>query len=355
MKTEETNAVGAASDETNESKIEEPSTDDKLTEEIKEATPEPDSAAKPKKEKVKKKWSFRSISFGKKDKQKPSKKDKKNEENKAVAEGVEVAEEGAENKPVEENAEKSVIEAVESEALEPVIETAVAEAKEEEVKVEKKVELEAAPVSEPVEAVVEAVKAKTPEPELKPEPVVASPQEEIKVEEPIVEEVKAVEETVTVVEETPTPVEEKPEEVTEPIVEEPPAVPTTSPPSQFSVFAETMNTQTVEENLPVAAAAEVVEPEVEAVNGQPEEDDVKPVAEIMVEKVLEEAVEKVESEIAEGVEEELPPPPAEQPAEIKQASEIVVEVTQNGVGEHADELVETVKVAFRYSKYFIYE
>lgn len=34
-----------------------------------------DSNKKPKKEKVKKKWSFRSISFSKKDKQKPAKKD----------------------------------------------------------------------------------------------------------------------------------------------------------------------------------------------------------------------------------------------------------------------------------------
>lgn len=36
-----------------------------------------DSGKKPKKEKVKKKWSFRSISFSKKDKQKPIKKDDK--------------------------------------------------------------------------------------------------------------------------------------------------------------------------------------------------------------------------------------------------------------------------------------
>ena len=41
-----------------------------------------DSQKKPKKEKVKKKWSFRSISFSKKDKQKPSKKDKKDDEKK---------------------------------------------------------------------------------------------------------------------------------------------------------------------------------------------------------------------------------------------------------------------------------
>ena len=44
-----------------------------------------DSQKKPKKEKVKKKWSFRSISFSKKDKQKPSKKDKKDEEKKDEA------------------------------------------------------------------------------------------------------------------------------------------------------------------------------------------------------------------------------------------------------------------------------
>lgn len=39
-----------------------------------------DSAKKSKKEKVKKKWSFRSISFGKKDKQKPSKSEETTEE-----------------------------------------------------------------------------------------------------------------------------------------------------------------------------------------------------------------------------------------------------------------------------------
>lgn len=44
-----------------------------------------DSQKKPKKEKVKKKWSFRSISFSKKDKQKPSKKDKKDEDKKDEA------------------------------------------------------------------------------------------------------------------------------------------------------------------------------------------------------------------------------------------------------------------------------
>lgn len=44
-----------------------------------------DSNKKPKKEKVKKKWSFRSISFSKKDKQKPSKKENKDKDA-AVAE-----------------------------------------------------------------------------------------------------------------------------------------------------------------------------------------------------------------------------------------------------------------------------
>lgn len=39
------------------------------------ANAEDDSAKKPKKDKVKKRWSFRSFSFSKKDKQKPAKKD----------------------------------------------------------------------------------------------------------------------------------------------------------------------------------------------------------------------------------------------------------------------------------------
>jgi hypothetical protein len=54
---------------------------------------------KPKKEKVKKKWSFRSISFGKKDKTKPSKKekkDKKEDENKTVTEEKSLEEAAAE-------------------------------------------------------------------------------------------------------------------------------------------------------------------------------------------------------------------------------------------------------------------
>ncbi|XP_055385983.1 A-kinase anchor protein 200 [Condylostylus longicornis] len=46
-------------------------------------TPE-NSSKKPKKEKVKKKWSFRSISFGRKDKQKPSKKEEANANTSAV-------------------------------------------------------------------------------------------------------------------------------------------------------------------------------------------------------------------------------------------------------------------------------
>ncbi|CAO1333042.1 unnamed protein product [Diamesa serratosioi] len=54
--------------------------DSKVTEEV-----AADSNKKPKKEKVKKKWSFRSISFSKKDKQKPSKKDNKDKDA-AVAE-----------------------------------------------------------------------------------------------------------------------------------------------------------------------------------------------------------------------------------------------------------------------------
>lgn len=53
--------------------------DSKVTEEV-----AADSNKKPKKEKVKKKWSFRSISFSKKDKQKPSKKEKDNKDKDAT-------------------------------------------------------------------------------------------------------------------------------------------------------------------------------------------------------------------------------------------------------------------------------
>lgn len=337
---------------TGEINAEAPSSEDKATEEIKEATPEPGSAAKPKKEKVKKRWSFRTLSFGKKDKQKPSKKDRKNEENKAVADSNEdkLGDE-AESKPVEavdEKPQESNAETFESKPLETVVETVV--------KLVENIELETAPVSEPVQAVLETFTEKTPEPII----VVAQPQE-TKVEEPVaVEEIPA-----------PTPVEEPsklivevipdlapeekpvdtPEIIAQPIVEEPPAIPASPPPSQFSVFAESMNTNTVEENLPVPA--EVVEVEVEKENGEEMEIDVEPVTE-MVEKVLEQAVDRVQSEINEKAEdEELPPPPAEEdvetePAtevvETQPASEIVVDVTQNGVGEHVDEPVETVKV-----------
>ncbi|CRK97315.1 CLUMA_CG010709, isoform A [Clunio marinus] len=311
--------------------------DKQQTEETKDATPEPESATKPKKEKVKKKWSFRSLSFGRKDKQKPSKKDKKNEENKAVAEGTndEVkSSEIAEEKPKEPET------TVETKSLEPVIETVIAEVKEE-VKVE-------ASVPEPVPAVVELVKEKT------PEPVIVAPIVETKVEEmpatpTTTPEEKIEEETTTL----PTPkVDESP--VVE--IEEPPAIPSTPPPSQCSVFAETTMTSTqqviVEESLPepIAAAAvveevkeeemkasntEVVEMEIEIENVK--EIDVEPVAE-MIEKVLEQAVDHIEAEINERAEEDLPPPPSPQSVETPPASEIVVDdevVTQNGVvGDH---------------------
>lgn len=313
--------------EVDESKTESPAAE--ATEEIKEATPEPDSAAKPKKEKVKKKWSFRSISFGKKDKQKPSKKDKKNEDNKAVAEGGEEKVEG-EEKPAD------VLEALTAEVakpLEAVVETIkeVAEEVKEEIKVVKE-EIAAALAPEPVPAVAEPVKT--------PEPVVSPPQPEEKVENPVaavVEEVKTiVEETkpIVVEEVTPPAVEELPVEV--PVVEEAPAIPATPPPSQFSVFAESM-TETPE-TLP-APVVEAVEETLEA--------DVAPVASEMVEQVLEKAVDHVEAEIAERVDdEELPPPPADDLIESSPAvAEVVVEVKTNGVGDHHEEPVETAKVS----------
>lgn len=51
-----------------------------------------ESIKKSKKEKVKKKWSFRSISFGKKDKQKPAKSDDAAEEGSATTNGANIEE-----------------------------------------------------------------------------------------------------------------------------------------------------------------------------------------------------------------------------------------------------------------------
>lgn len=357
MKVEEPSATveETPAPEIEENKVEELTGDDKPVDDIKEATPEPESAAKPKKEKVKKKWSFRSISFGKKDKQKPSKKDKKNEENKAVAEGAEdkLAEEkiegetSAEEKPVEEKPQvESRTEATESKPLETVAETVVSEVKEE-VKPQEEVKPEqAAPTPKPV-AVVEPVAEKIPEPE--PEPIIVPELVEEKIEAPV----EKVEEPSPVVEEkTEAIVEEIAEQIKETTaaVEEilAPAIPTTPPPSQFSVFAEQMNTNVVEETLPeVVAEATSIIAEIEVEGGtmeieieQVQKIDVEPVA-AMVEKVLEQAVDHIEAEIVdETAEDDLPPPPLEELAPVE-------EVTQNGIGQHTDEPAppaETVKV-----------
>lgn len=311
-------------------------------EDIKEETPEPDSAAKPKKEKVKKKWSFRSISFGRKDKQKPSKKDKKNEDNKAVAESAEEkVGEDAESKPAETVEDKpQVSEAVvETKSLEPVVETVVVE----EVEPVETVKA-AAPAPKPVAivepvkekkpepvAIVEPVKEKTPEPIAKvktPEPIVSPPQEEIFEAPAVVVEAPI---------ETPAAIMEEAEVIPEPIVEEPPAIPASPPPSQFSVFAESMNKPTVEETLPEPIAEVEIEVEVEVVSGFDGEIDVKPVAD-MIEKVLEAAVDRIEAEYAQkDDDEDLPPPPADEQIETPPVAEVIVEVKQNGVGEHIDE------------------
>lgn len=320
-----------------EKQIEAPNTGDETatTEEIKEATPEPDSAAKPKKEKVKKKsWSFRSLSFGRKDKQKPSKKDKKNEDNKAVAESAEekVGEDADESKPAEtvEDKPQASEAVVETKPLEPVAETVVVE----EVKPMETVRAATAPAPKPVVAIVEPVKEKTPEPIAKvktPEPIIVTPPQEEIFEAPAV----VVEAPI----ETPAAIIEEPEVIAEPIVEEPPAIPASPPPSQFSVFAENMNKPTAEETLPEPIAEVEVEVvfEVSDFDG---EIDVKPVAD-MIEKVLEAAVEQIEAaELAQqDDDEELPPPPAEEQIESPPVAEVIVEVKQNGVGEHTDEPV----------------
>lgn len=277
---------------------------------------------------MKKKWSFRSISFGKKDKQKPSKKDKKNEDNKAVAEGGDEKVEG-EEKPAD------LVEALTSEVakpLEAVVETIkeVAEEAKEEIKIVKE-EIAAALAPEPVPAVAEPVKT--------PEPVVEPPQPEEKVVEPVT----VVEEVKPIVVEPPQPIEEPPQpeeiavEVPQPIVEEAPAIPASPPPSQFSVFAESMTESAPFETLP--------EPVVDAVE-ETLEADVAPIASEMVEQVLEKAVDHVEAEIAEKADdEELPPPPADDLIETPAVAEVVVEVTTNGVGDHHEEPVETAKVS----------
>lgn len=315
MKVEDANVTESPAPETDDSKTEAPVGEDKPAEDIKEA--EPESAGKPKKEKVKKKWSFRSLSFGKKDKQKPSKKDKKNEENKAVAESCDekVVVGEVDSKPAEVVDEKPQ---VEYHPLETVAEAVAADIKEEE-------EVKAAKVSAPApEPVVEPLRAKT------PEPVVVV---EAKIEAPVV--VKEVETEIPVA---------QPEVASEPVLE-PPAIPTTPPPSQFSVFAETMNTNTAEENLPEPVVEAVVTRdgiEMEIVVEQVQEMDIEPVVD-MIEKVLELAVDRIEAETAEKVEEDLPPPPAEELVETPPVAETVEVVTQNGVGEHTEE-VEIVKV-----------
>lgn len=338
MKEEDANATAAveapsAAAELDESKAENAGDDKATTEEITETTPEADSAAKPKKEKVKKKWSFRSLSFGRKDKQK---KDRKNEENKAVAEGAEGAEEATEDKPTDEKAQEPESTIVESKTLEPVVETV----KEEESQSDKFVATASA--LEPVQAEPVHTKEKTPEP-------IVAPIVEEKVESVVEKKPTPVEvtEVSAPVEENPAeitePIEEKPVEIQEPVVqhtfEEPPAIPATPPPSQCSVFVESMNIlMAAEDALPVPAEVEDVKEETET-NGETRGIDVEPVVE-MIEKVLEEAVDVVEAEIADKTaNDELPPPPADELIETPQATEVIVEVKQNGVGEHIDEPV----------------
>lgn len=313
-----------AAAELDENKVETAVDDKTTTEEIKKATPEPESAAK--KEKLKKKWSFRSLSFGRKDKQK---KDRKNEESKAVAEG---AEEATEDKSAEEKAQEPETTHKESKTLEPVVETIKEEAKPEE-------STASAPIPEPVQAVVEPVK-ETPEPIVVPK---VEEKTEVVEEKPIPAEVT----------ELPAPVEQKPtnvsklidenlveaeEHVVQQSVEEPPAIPATPPPSQCSVFVESMHIDNVEESIPVPAEIDDLKDQKES-NGETHEIDIEPVAE-MLEKVLEEAVDSVEAEIADKTsDEELPPPPADELIETPPATEVIVEVKPNGVGDHNDEPV----------------
>lgn len=299
----------------------------------------PAEESAPKKEKVKKKWSFRSISFSKKDKQKPSKKDKKNDDNIAVAEDV--VEENApgeiETKAPTDNdsgkdksqedksctdKEPQAIEVKVSESIEikaiaesscenpqdivddedpaPVSkEEPVAEAKEPIIEIETPI----APILKEevaMEPVKEETTNKVVEEPIDTEPIVIS---ESVIEEPRIEKSEIIEEPA------------KFEIESQPIVEEPPAVPASPPPSQFHVFAESMNVPTTEESLePVDETKEIVESEptiegaaieMEIEVEQIKQIDVEPVAEL-IEKVLEEAVDRIETETA----------PIEEPATI---------------------------------------
>lgn len=223
--------------------------------------------APPKKDKVKKKWSFRSISFGKKDKQKPAKKEKKVDEEPAV-----VVEEAVKEDEAAATSSQSADKA--EEVLEPAKVEAVVKSPEVVSKEPPKVEV--TPVKEeeeiaPIPAAAAVVAAVEPTKEKEPEA------EKVEIVEPAKPEVA-------------------------------PTMPTTPPPSQASVFAESLTTEP-EETAEKPAI------------------DIEPVAQ-MVEKVLEEAAESVEAELSEKSE-EFPDPPADDNSE-EATTETPAEINMNG-------------------------
>lgn len=228
--------------------------------------------APPKKDKVKKKWSFRSISFGKKDKQKPAKKEKKVDEEPAV-----VVEEKAEEAVKEDETAAAATSSQSADKAEEVLEPAKVEAvvKSPEVVSKEPPKVEVTPVKE--------------EEEIAPIPAAAviAAVEPTKEKEPEAEKVEIVDPA-------------KPEVA--------PTMPTTPPPSQASVFAESLTTEP-EETAEKPAI------------------DIEPVAQ-MVEKVLEEAAESVEAELSEKSE-EFPDPPADDNSE-EATTETPAENNMNG-------------------------
>lgn len=236
-------------------------------------------SAQPKKEKLKKKWSFRSISFGKKDKQKPQKKEKKLEEEKAVVEEnvVEAVNEGAASAV-------STVEIKIEEVLEPT------PLKEECAKTSEKEK----PVEPVREVATEVVKVREEEG--------AIPTEKATIAEKTVEETKEMEPEVekSEIETKPEIVEPVKQLIQQETAENPPTMPTTPPPSQASVFAESL---TEGDSFPEETTEKI------EMKSEEKQIDLEPVAQ-MVEKVLEEAAETVENELSEKSE-EFPDPPVD--------------------------------------------
>ncbi|XP_057671014.1 cell surface glycoprotein 1-like isoform X1 [Diorhabda carinulata] len=223
--------------------------------------------AKKQKEKKKKKWSFRSISFSKKDKSKPAKDSEKNGDVK------EVAEENVDETATSPSTETPKTEKVESPEETPVLNGEAS--KEELANDEPKSDAAAAATEERKKeepSVTEPVKDK-PETEPVSEPKV----EEHKPEEPKPVDAEPPKVPEPVVESDPSPKEQEEPAPTNPLVEEikevrneelPPPLPSSNPPSSVTVFAESTKADiltTAHIDLLETASAEVIKSEVEPV------------------------------------------------------------------------------------------